>query len=82
MKNIIIIILTSAFVLISCSSKEDRVKAIIDNSYYGIHRLVKMSEIDKLKQDFFSLPVHYSMLEKYIDVTNENDYEIVRYICK
>jgi hypothetical protein len=83
MKNIIIIIiLTSAFVLISCSSKEDRVKAIIDNSYYGIHRLVKMSEIDKLKQDFFSLPVHYSMLENYIDVTNENDYEIVRYIYK
>ncbi len=80
MKNIII--LTLALVLISCSSKEDRVTAIIDNSYYGIHGLKKMNELDKIKEDVLSLPVHYTMLEKYIEVNKENEYEIVRYIYK
>lgn len=80
MKQLIIILLT--LVLTSCSSKEDKVKAIIDNSYYGVHGLKKMSEIDKLKDDIFTLPVHYSIVEQYAEVNKESEYEIVRYIYK
>tara|TARA_Y100000815_G_C13063622_1_gene395355 strand:+ start:43 stop:453 length:411 start_codon:yes stop_codon:yes gene_type:complete len=80
MKRIFLLILT--LILTSCASKEDKVKAIIDNSYFGIYNSRKMSEIEKLKEDIFSLPIHYTIVEKYATVNKENKHEIVRYIYK
>lgn len=47
---------------ITCSSKEDELIKIIDESYFGMHGLKKMKEIKKLDEKLFSLPVHYSTL--------------------
>jgi len=77
-----IILLTLTLILTSCASKEDKVKEIIDDSYFGTYNLKKMSEIEKLKEDIFSLPVHYTMVEKFTDVNKESEYEIARYIYK
>lgn len=68
--------------LLSCSSKEDKLKNIIDDSYFGVHALKKMNEIKKLDEKIFGLPVHYSMLNKYEETKEGNEYEIVRYIYK
>lgn len=73
----------SFFLLISCNSKEDKIKTIIDNSYFGIYNIKKMKEIDKLEEDIFSLPVHYTIVQKYSHkVKKDNEYEITRYIYK
>ena len=77
-----IILLTIILIITSCSTKEDKIKEIIDNSYYGIYQIKKMSEIKKLKEDIFSLPVHYTMVEKYTEIEKNNEYEITRYIYK
>ncbi len=75
-----IIFSTLIMVFTSCTSKEDKVKAIIDESYFGIHNLKKMNEIEKLKEDIFCLPVHYSIVSQFTDVNKDNEYEIARYI--
>ena len=74
--------MTLTLILTSCASKEDKVKTIIDDSYFGIYNLKKMSGIGKLKEDIFSLPVHYTLVEKFADVNKESEYEIARYIYK
>ena len=76
------ILLTLTLILTSCASKKVKVKEIIDDSYFGIYNLKKMSEIEKLKEDIFSLPVHYTLVEKFADVNKESEYEIARYIYK
>lgn len=68
--------------IISCSSKEDKLKDIIDNSDFGVYGLKKMKEIKKLDEKIFSLPVHYSIVKKYEQITEGNEYAIVRYIYK
>ncbi len=65
----------------SCS-KESKLKRIIDDSYYGVHGLKKMNEIKKLDENIFSLPVYYTMLNKYEETKEGNEYEVVRYIYK
>jgi len=73
--------------LISCNSKnsktnDNKVKRVIGESYYGTFGIKKMKDIEKLKEDVFSLPVHYSIVEKYVLDVKENDYKIVRHIYK
>lgn len=76
------ILLVIIFLFTSCASKEDKVKEIIDESYFGMHRIKKMKEIEKLKEDIYSLPIHYTIVQKYVDVNEGNEYEITRYIYK
>ncbi|WP_044403400.1 hypothetical protein [Lacinutrix sp. Hel_I_90] len=73
----IIILLVSA-----CSSDKEDIKHIIDNSYFGMHKMKKMEDIKKLKENIYSLPVYYSFLEKYVEAYPDNDYRITRYIYK
>ena len=77
-----ILILSVAILLASCASEEDRIKSIIDDSYYGIYELNKMSEIEKQDEHVYSLKVHYSRVEKYAPIDKESDYVMVRYIYK
>ena len=74
--------MTIILLITSCATKEDKIKEIIDNSYYGIYQVKKMSEIKKMKEDIFSLSVHYTMVEKYTEIEKDNEYEIARYIYK
>lgn len=71
-----------SIVLVSCTSKEQKVKEIINNTNVGIFNVKKMSEIEKLKEDIYSLPVHYSIVQKYADIKENNEFEITRYIYK
>ena len=80
MKNVLTSLILLLF--ISCLSKEDKLKDIIDNSDFGVYGLKKMEEIKKLDEKIFSLPVHYSIVKKYDEITEGNEYEIVRYIYK
>lgn len=74
-------LLTLILISVSCS-KEAKIKKIIGESYYGIYRMTKMKEIKKLKEDIASFPIHYTVVQKYVDVESDNDYEVVRYIYK
>lgn len=69
------------FVVASCNFKENKIKNIIGESYYGIS-MTKMNEIDIKKEDIYSLPIHYTVVKKFNDVNDGNEYEIVRYIFK
>lgn len=77
-----ICLIFSLTILISCESKDDIVKEVIDNSYFGIYELNKMGDIEKSKEDIFSLAMHYTIVKDYIDIDNENKYVIVRHIYK
>lgn len=77
-----IILLTVILILNSCSSKQNKIREVIDDSFVGINKVKKMGAIKKLKEDIYSLPVHYTIVEKYADVEKDNRYEIVRYIYK
>lgn len=82
MKKIFLLTISS-FLLISCTSKKEKIKKIIDNSYFGIYGLKEMKEIDKLREDIYSLPVHYTIVQKYNNNIEKGDkYEITRYIYK
>lgn len=79
MKNTIFLL--ALLFIVSCTSKEDKIKEIIGESYYGMS-MTKLNEIEKLQEDIFSLPIHYSVVQKHIEVEEGNEYEIVRYIYK
>ncbi len=79
MKNTIFLLILLFFV--SCNSKENKIKAIINNSYYGLG-MTKLNEIEKLQEDIFSLPVHYTIVQKHEEIEEGDEYEIVRYIYK
>jgi hypothetical protein len=77
MKKIILVFLV--LVSISCTSEEEKndvlVKEIIENSYYGIDLSTKIKDIEKIKEDIFSLPLSglvinqiYPSLKKYINI--------------
>ena len=70
------------FLIISCSSREDKIKEIIDDSSFGTYGLKKMKDIEKLDENIFSLPVYYTIVQNYVDIQEGNEYEIVRYIYK
>lgn len=80
MKNIIFLILIVT--LNSCQSKHNKVKNIISESYFGMHGLVRMKELNILNDNLFNLPVHYSMIQEFNEVKEDGEYEIVRYIYK
>jgi len=87
MKSIFILLTSFTLLTTSCQTEKsveqkDEVKSIINDSYYGIHLLRKMSELNIIQDDIFSLPIHYSMLDGYIDVTPDHKYHITRYIYK
>ena len=79
MKNTIYLIII--LFLTSCTSKEEKVKEIIGNSHYGLS-MNKLNEIEKMQEDIFSLPIHYSIIQKFENIEEGNEYEIVRYIYK
>jgi hypothetical protein len=80
MKKVIYIILF--FTLYSCKSKDEKIKSIIEDSYFGVHALVKMKDLNILNDNLLSLPVHYTMIEEYNEVNKDGEYEIVRYMYK
>lgn len=79
MRNAIFVLILLFFV--SCNSKENKIKEIINDSYYGLS-MNKLSEIEKIQEDIFSLPVHYTIVQKFENVAEGDEYEIVRYIYK
>ena len=81
-----IILLALILLATSCVSKEEKndalVKEIIENSYYGIDLSTKIKDIQKIKEDLLSLAVHYTHLEKFIDIDKNSEYKFSRHIYK
>jgi hypothetical protein len=71
-------------ILASCNTTEQNVKTIIDDSYFGTYGLKKMSDINKLDEDIYSLTVHSSIITDFTtsEVKTGNEFKIVRYIFK
>lgn len=97
MKKIILVFLV--LVSISCTSEEEKndvlVKEIIENSYYGIDLSTKIKDIEKIKEDIFSLPLSglvinqiYPSLKKYINIDenrkidDNTQYVLTRHLYK
>lgn len=62
-----------------CNSEERAVKAAIDKTYFGF---TKMSELQKQKEDVYSIRVPQSMIKQYIEVDAGHEFAMTRYIFK
>ena len=94
-----IILLALILLSTSCTSEEEKndvlVKEIIENSYYGIDLSTKIKDIEKIKEDIFSLPLSglvinqiYPSLKKYINIDenrkidDNTQYVLTRHLYK
>lgn len=86
MKHLLIIITISSFFL-SCSSEEDIIKEVIQNTNHSSYSTKKVGELSIIKDDIYSLSIHSSRVVKLFPDRGElidvkSDYKMVRYIYK
>jgi hypothetical protein len=66
-----------AICMASCNSEVRAVKSAIDKTYFGF---TKMDELQKEKEDIYSIPVHPTRLKEYVDVNVAHEFVMTRYI--
>jgi len=64
----------------SCAQDDVIVKRAIEQSQLFIG--VKMSDVERLDEDLWSVPMHYTLIDDRVQVVEGNNYEVARYIFK
>lgn len=85
--NRVLLILIIAVSLASCKSDENKIKEIIDESYFGVHHIKKMKDLNIIENDIYNLPTHHSIVTKILGnkiekLDQDNDYFVTRHIYK